>query len=304
MDHHDMNAGALADAWTRIIAPRTGDVRSTLVEEAAEFLGIPIEDAWARAAGAGERFRAAWHRSVTDTTDVAALTRFYNESDVELFELIEWHATDPIHYRTLILRDAAVARGGHRYLDYGSGIGNDALVFGEAGCSVTLADISDCLLGFAAWRCRRRGLPTRTIDLKREGLPPNAFDVAVCFDVLEHIPRPLRVVRAIRRSLGPGGMFAMHAPFGRDPEHPMHVVHRDVVTPRMRSLGFRPLACAFPPLVRAPRVYERGHIPAVERLAYFVYDSYLNNAIGASVAAVYRRSIRGGRAPASQAERP
>jgi len=289
-----VDCSQLAAEWTAIMAPGTRDVRTALVGEAAEFLGITVDDAWGRLDGAGERFRQEWMGTVADPSDASVLTRFYNQSDTELFELIEWHATDPIHYRTLILRDLALGRAGRRYLDYGSGIGNDALVFGGSGFALTLADISDCLLAFAAWRCRRRGYTVRTIDLKREPLPAGPFDVAVCFDVLEHIPRPLDVVRAVRASLSDRGLFAFHAPFADDPDHPMHVVHRDVVTPRMRSLGFQPVDCPFPPFVRAPQLFEKRRTPILDRAGYFFYDNYLNNEIGARLAALYRRTVRRG----------
>src|SRR5437588_2486996 len=133
----------LADAWARLIAPRTGDVRAELVQDAAEFLGISIDAAWNDLRGATDRFRDEWVRTVDDPKDPDALKRFYNRSDAELFDLLEWHASDPIHYRTLILRDLALTRPGRTFLDFGSGIGNDALAFADAGFEVTLADISD-----------------------------------------------------------------------------------------------------------------------------------------------------------------
>jgi hypothetical protein len=68
----------------------------------------------------------------------------------------------------------------------------------------------------------------------------------------------------------------------------MHVVHRDVVTPRMRSLGFQPVDCPFPPFVRAPQVYRKAQVPALERAAYHLYDGYMNNRVGASLARWYR----------------
>ena len=290
-----MQQNELATEWTRIIAPTTGDLRGELVSEAAQFLGMTTEAAWSRLRDAGERFREEWTSNVVDPTDTKAVTEFYNQTHTELFELIEWHANDPIHYRTLIVRDLALRRHGRRYLDYGSGIGNDSLVFADAGFEVTLADIADPLLSFASWRLRKRGFKVRTIDLKSETLPRDAFDVVACFDVLEHIPKPLPVVRRIRRALSADGLFVMHAPFGEDPEHPMHVVHRDVVTPRMRSLGFEPVDCWFPPFVSAPRIYETTTRRPLERAGYFVYDNYLNNAIGARLAAVYRQTL--GRSP-------
>jgi SAM-dependent methyltransferase len=220
------------------------------------------------------------------------VTRFYNQSDTELFELIEWHAVDPIHYRTLVLRDFASARPGRAYLDYGSGIGNDALVFLEAGFEATLADISDYLLAFAAWRCRRRGFHVRTVDLKRAELPPQSFDVMACFDVLEHIPDPTSTVRKLHRSLRNRGLLAVHAPFSKDPDRPMHVVHSDVVTPRMRSIGFQPVEYQFPDGMWAPRVWEKREVTALDRAGYYVYDNYLNNSFGARLATLYRRTVR------------
>jgi SAM-dependent methyltransferase len=287
------NDDRLKSEWSRAVAPRSGDIHSELLEEAASFLGLSTAQAQERARDAGERFCAEWQSTVPDPANQDALSRFYNQSNTELFELINWHASDPIHYRTIVLRDFANGLRGRELLDYGSGIGNDALVFAQAGFRVTLADISNPLLEFAAWRCRNRGLDVRTIDLKTSEPEPDGFDVAICFDVLEHIPQPLAVVRRIRAALRDGGLFALHAPFGLDPEHPMHVVHRDVVTPRMRSLGFAPVSCEFPPYVRAPRMYLKQRLPALDRLAYFVYDGYLDNQVGARLAAMYRagRSI-------------
>jgi SAM-dependent methyltransferase len=284
---------ALAREWTRLLAPATGHVRTELVREAAEFLGMPIPDVDAQLHGAAERFRDEWLRTVGASTDAATLARFYNESQSEIFDLIEWHASDPIHYRTLVVRDFLRGSGRPRgaYLDYGSGIGNDALVFAEAGFEVTLADVSEPLLAFAAWRCRRRGFAVKTIDLKRDSLPPNTFDLVVCFDVLEHILKPLDVVRQIRTALHEHGIFVVHAPFGPDPDRPMHVIHRDVITSRMRSLGFKPLPCDFPPPIHSPKLYEKCAFPALDRASYYLYDHYLNNAIGARLAVIYRRAF-------------
>jgi SAM-dependent methyltransferase len=286
-----MDPTLLADSWRQLMAPRTGDIRTELLQEAAEFLDISFMEASTRLASAAGRFREEWG-AVADTTDAAMLSKFYNLSDAGLFDLIEWHATDPIHYRTLVVRDLALARPGRVYLDYGSGIGSDALVFAEAGFKVTLADISDLLMGFAAYRIRKRGFTVNTIDLKRDSVPADSFDVVVCFDVLEHIPRPMAVVRNLRQGMRDGGLLVIHAPFGEDPDRPMHVVHRDVVTPRMRSSGFQPGDCYFPPGVLAPQVYQKATVRLMDRAAYYVYDQYLGNPVGDRLASWYRRLFR------------
>src|SRR5207237_9653526 len=89
-----------------------------------------------------------------------------------------------------------------------------------------------------------------------------------------------------------GGVLAVHAPFGEDPVRPMHVVHSDVVSPRMRSIGFQPVECEFPDFLWPPKMWEKRAVNAVDRAAYYVYDNYLNNAVGARLASVYRSTVR------------
>jgi SAM-dependent methyltransferase len=281
--------------WAAQLAPTTGDLRDELTTELCEYFARPRSEVEALLAGATERFTDEWRRRVSDPSDEKAVTRFYNESDTELFDLVRWHVEDRIHYRTLMCADVAMSRcRGREYLDYGSGIGSDALIFAAAGFRVTLADVSEPLLKFAAWRCRRRGYDVRVIDLKRDRLPTARFDAVVCFDVLEHIHRPLRTLRSIHEAMAPGGLLFVHAPFGEDPDRPMHVVHEDVLTPRMRETGFHwrgDLESAFPEWLWAPRVYESLNVSALDRIGYRVHDRWLNGPWGRLLARAYRRIL-------------
>jgi SAM-dependent methyltransferase len=295
---------ACAERWRAAMAPRTGDVKAELVAEAAEYFGLTPAQVLARIDGAAERFKHEWQERVRDPNDERAVIRFYNETDSEIFELIGWHAADTIHYRTLVCLDIAGRAPGRRALDYGSGIGSDAIVFADAGFEVTLADVSEPLLAFARWRCERRGHRVRVIDLKTEPLPPCACDVAICFDVLEHIPRPIRTVARLGRALAPGGLLFVHAPFGVDPDRPMHVVHDDPLTGRMRSAGFTwrgDLETAFPSWLWAPRVYESMDARRLDRLGYYVYDVLLPGRVGERLAGVYRRLMPRRARPAAAA---
>jgi SAM-dependent methyltransferase len=274
------------------MAPRTGSLRQELTLELSEYFGTPVAEIEAQLADATIRFTEEWRNRITDPSDERAVTRFYNESKTELFDLARWHAEDSIHYRTLVCADIAAGRPGRTYLDYGSGIGSDALVFAQAGFDVTLADISNPLLAFAKWRCERRGFRVKTIDLKRESLPRRRFDAAVCFDVLEHIHRPLRTLDRIHRAMTPGALLFVHAPFGEDPDRPMHLVHTDVITPRMRTVGFtwrEDLETDFPGWLWHPRVYAAFDLSPIDRLGYLLYDVWLQGSAGERLAGIYRR---------------
>ncbi len=282
--------------WKAIFAPRTGDLRGEAAMEAAEFLGIPVERAFALIDGAAARFTEEW-RAKMHRTDPAAVTEFYNQSETELFDLLEWHATDPGNHRALVCADAAAERTGRRFLDYGSGVGSNALVFASAGFDVTLADVSDQLLAFAAWRFERRGLRVQTIDLKRDRPAAGAYDAVLCFDVLEHIPNPVPVIRGMRDALAPGGLLFLHAPFGFDPRRPMHVAYDDGVYRRFRAFGLMrqwQLENRFPHYMvgARPYVYERKAPPALKRAAYYVQDVWLPERASDVLARAWER-VRG-----------
>jgi SAM-dependent methyltransferase len=283
-----------SDRWNATLAPNTGDAAQALIAEVAEYLNLPLEEVQAAMANATTAFTTEWRVMVGEQADERAITRFYNESRTELFDLAKWHADDDIHYRTLVCADIASGRPGRRYLDYGSGIGSDALIFAAMGFEVTLADISEPLAAFAKWRFERRGLPVTTIDLKRERPRPQHYDAVLCFDVLEHIPHPVRTVQGIHAAMRPGGLLFLHAPFGVDADRPMHVVHEDVVSPRMAGVGFArrvDLEAAFPDWLWAPAVYQQRHLPVLDRLGYQVRDRWLPTGAATVLGRVYRSLV-------------
>lgn len=168
----------------------------------------------------------AWQRANPVTPD--EIRRFYESTDLYLWELTKWH--NSTGYATyLALLDTLIARFPPdrypRVLDYGSGIGTAALRLAEAGYHVTLADVPGKTLAYAESRFHRRGYPCDVIRVAydRPRLP-GSYDLFVCFDVLEHIPKPDRLIRHLAASLRTGAMAAIVATFVTYDSHPHHLV--------------------------------------------------------------------------------
>lgn len=50
-------------------------------------------------------------------------------------------------------------------------------------------------------------------DLEEYQFEPGQFDIVICFDVLEHLRNPRRVIDSLTRSLKPGGILYIAAPY-------------------------------------------------------------------------------------------
>jgi SAM-dependent methyltransferase len=115
-------------------------------------------------------------------------------------------------------------KGAGTYLDLGSGAGIVPLVMAQAGLSVNVidtwteyADELDNLMGsFPQFKARfeKYGIDWKKHDISQTPLPfsPQSFDVVSLFDVLEHLPRPAKVIGEIYRLLRPGGLFFLTLP--------------------------------------------------------------------------------------------
>jgi SAM-dependent methyltransferase len=89
---------------------------------------------------------------------------------------------------------------------------------------VTLVDVDGPAFRFARHRFERRGLPGRFVESKSPLPEPNeVYDVALCFDVFEHLPDPLEAARRLVAALRPGGLLVEQASFGYEDIHPCHL---------------------------------------------------------------------------------
>ena len=121
----------------------------------------------------------------------------YRTSQAYLYNLTAFAMTKTKEPYLDVLR--AAIPPGSTVLDYGCGIGSDGLALIEAGYHVAFADFDNPSTRYLRWRLQQRGRDARIFDLDRER-PPDGFDLAYSFDVIEHVPDPFAFVERLEAS--------------------------------------------------------------------------------------------------------
>jgi 2-polyprenyl-3-methyl-5-hydroxy-6-metoxy-1,4-benzoquinol methylase len=174
----------------------------------------PLRDEW-----------NAWEKEGPMTPE--RITAFYKQTMNYLFELGEWHLFVPDKRRSdLALIEHMRAKQPKNILDFGGGVGLIAVPLARAGFDVTLADLDSKSLDFAVFHAQRRGVRLKIWKSDVEPAPPDrTYDVILCMDVLEHLPRDILhdVVDKLIKLKHAGTEIIISAPFGRTATHPMHM---------------------------------------------------------------------------------
>ena len=243
------------------VRPGHQSLYESMVTELAEYLGeAPATVAAACAAGA-ESVAQDWKaRQLRKESPPVAVVEFYRTTKSYLFDLTTFNSDYP-HTATLeALLKMAKQRGLTRVLDFGSGIGSVGIFFAQNGLDVSLADISEPLQKYVAWRFKVRGLKLKLIDLNREQLPRNTFEVVTAFDVLEHLPKPAETLHSLAASMRTGGLIALNVE-EPDARFPQHIATYEEVFSSVAAAGFRRLQ-----FLQKTEVFERverGSIPTL-----------------------------------------
>jgi SAM-dependent methyltransferase len=98
---------------------------------------------------------------------------------------------------------------GRRMLEVGTGAGLFLKAAQRAGWETAGLELSTEGSAFAR---DRLGLDVRTEPAEAMSFPAGSFDVAVMFDVIEHLFDPVTVLEATRRAVAPGGLLVVSTP--------------------------------------------------------------------------------------------
>lgn len=125
-------------------------------------------------------------------------------------------------------------------LEIGCSIGGAAAILAERGFKVSASDISD----YALQRARKL-LPQITFlkwDITKKFPKQKKFDLVYGFEVIEHIPEPLRALKNLKEILSSKGVLILSTPFPyeyvyADPTH-VSVKHQEQWRDLFEKAGF------------------------------------------------------------------
>ena len=144
----------------------------------------------------------------TDNIDAGEIARFSTMAEVwwdRNGEFRALHDINPIRLAYVRDRTELAAK---QVLDVGCGGGLLSEALASCGARVTGIDMADASLAVARRHMKDSGLVIDYRQTMAEALAdesPDRYDVVVCMELLEHVPRPSSIIDACARLVRPGG---------------------------------------------------------------------------------------------------
>ncbi|MFH1783734.1 MAG: methyltransferase domain-containing protein [bacterium] len=193
------------------------------IDDLAEFFSKErhiIEEAFIREwSNLGSSVRAAWYGAAPETKK--QINDFYQSTDSYIYDLIVIHKT----WSRTMWRKIAIELF-HKYgvetiLDFGGGIGEDAIGFKKLGFKPTIYEIGLRTAEFAKWRFSKHNLEIEVITDRKD---LGQYNAVYCTEVLEHLTDPVETINLLPHFLTKDGILLVTHSFERlSKRYPSHL---------------------------------------------------------------------------------
>ncbi|WP_241714780.1 methyltransferase domain-containing protein [Sulfoacidibacillus ferrooxidans] len=219
------------------------DTWDQIIDDITELIGAPrdevVDSMQRELIHDGSSVANEWIK-VNPKTDLEIM-EFYQNTRAYLYDLAGVNAiTERKKWNHLVhvFLMYNIGIGNIKLLDYGCGIGNDALFFANKNYDIVCFDVGGFNLKLAELRCRKLDL----INVQFIGFPQlprkNEFHAAICFEVLEHVSDPVSVLRNISDSLVIGAFAFITESFELiDAKYPSHLESNRVYIHRLNDIA-------------------------------------------------------------------
>jgi len=186
-------------------------IQKELIKYGANYLKITEEEFLKRIDNLQPIIQKEWK-------DKKTIIDFYKTTDTYIYSLVNFNKDyrianllHPIRY----LKDAKI-------LDYGAGIGIIPILLAQHNTTYYY-DVEGKTKEFAKYLNKQFHYKTAFVDSEKEALKLDV-DIIICVDVLEHLEKPMELVKKITESLEPGKMFLTTGlDFSTGSHIPMHL---------------------------------------------------------------------------------
>ena len=217
----------------------------------SEFFDEDIEEVKRKMTLGFRLSRDAWNEKNPQSDEEKK--EWYKTNKTYIFDLGEWHSMPNKRARDNHIFNAFKSeheKGNFQaILDYGCGIGENAIELAEAGIKVVAADLDSTSMEFAKFRAKKKGLEDKItfvpLDAPFEGEPTGKdwlrkrkFDAAICFDVLEHLPSTEEIKKtATLLLMSSKHVFATISMYNEGGAYPMHLEDDGKIIPWLQNAG-------------------------------------------------------------------
>jgi 2-polyprenyl-3-methyl-5-hydroxy-6-metoxy-1,4-benzoquinol methylase len=207
-----MTTLSATEVWKDILTDgRDMPPTQAVIHLLAEYSHCSLDEVREIVSNTNEISKRKWSEADRSTPD--GLRAFYSSVTNWVFGNISYHARQaegsegPYPAFPSQVADALKNLKPGHHLDFGSGVGTASLLFHRFGWKITLADISTPLLDFARWRLARSNISADFIDLNKDRLEENRYDLITAFNTMAHVPDVRQTISELRAALKPGGLL-------------------------------------------------------------------------------------------------